>query len=56
MDTDADKARDCKISRYASLKEELSNQGWDCGLYMIEVGPRRHISKVGKDHLRSSYR
>jgi hypothetical protein len=28
-DTDADKARDCKISRYAGLKEELSNQGWD---------------------------
>jgi hypothetical protein len=29
-DTDADKARDRKISRYAGLKEELSNQGWDC--------------------------
>jgi hypothetical protein len=26
-DTDADKARDRKISRYAGLKEELSNQG-----------------------------
>jgi hypothetical protein len=26
-DTDADKARDQKISRYAGLKEELSNQG-----------------------------
>jgi hypothetical protein len=37
-DTDADKARDRKISRYAGLKEELSNQGWDCGLYTIEVG------------------
>jgi hypothetical protein len=36
--TDADKARDRKISRYAGLKEELSNQGWDCGLYTIEVG------------------
>jgi hypothetical protein len=36
-DTDADKARDCKISRYAGLKDELSNQCWDCGLYMIEV-------------------
>jgi hypothetical protein len=33
-DTDADKARDYKISRYAGFKEELSNQGWDCGLYM----------------------
>jgi hypothetical protein len=31
-DTDADKARDCKISRYAGLKEELGNKGWDCGL------------------------
>jgi hypothetical protein len=36
-DADADKARDRKISRYAGLKEELRNQGWDCGLYMIEV-------------------
>jgi hypothetical protein len=26
-DTDADKSRDHKISRYAGLKEELSNQG-----------------------------
>jgi hypothetical protein len=50
-DTDADKARDRKISRYAGLKEELSNQGWDCGLYMIEVGARVHISKVVKDRL-----
>jgi hypothetical protein len=45
-DTDADKARGRKISRYAGLKEELSNQGWDCGLYTIEVGARGHISKV----------
>jgi hypothetical protein len=37
-DTDADKARDRKISGYAGLKEELSNQGWDCGLYTIKVG------------------
>jgi hypothetical protein len=37
-DTDADKFRDRKISRYVGLKEELSNQGWDCGLYTIEVG------------------
>jgi hypothetical protein len=42
-DTDADKAMDCKMSRYAGLKEELSNQGWGCGLYMIEVGARGHI-------------
>jgi hypothetical protein len=55
-DTDADKARDCKISRYAGLKEELSNQDWDCGLYMIEVGARGHIFKVVKDRLRSLFR
>jgi hypothetical protein len=55
-DTDADKARDCKISRYAGLKEELSNQVWDCGLYTIEVGAWGHISKVVKDCLRSLFR
>jgi hypothetical protein len=37
-DTDADKARDHEISRYAGLKEELSNQGCDCGLYTVEAG------------------
>jgi hypothetical protein len=55
-DTEADKARDCKISRYVCLKEELSNQGWDCGLYTIEVGARGHISKVVKDRLQSLFR
>jgi hypothetical protein len=40
---DTDKARDYKISRYAGLREELSNQGWDCGLYMIEVGARPYF-------------
>jgi hypothetical protein len=54
-DTDADKARDCKISRYAGLKEEMSNQGWDCGLYTIEAGARGHISKVTKDRLWSLF-
>jgi hypothetical protein len=48
---DTDKVRDRKISRYAGLKQELSNRGWDCGLYMIEVGARAHISKVVKDRL-----
>jgi hypothetical protein len=37
-DTDADKARDRKISKYAGLKVALSNEGLDCGLYTIEVG------------------
>jgi hypothetical protein len=55
-DTDADKARDRKISRYAGLKEELSNQGWDCSLYMIEVGAQARISKVLKDRLLSLFR
>jgi hypothetical protein len=54
-DTDADKARDRKISRYAGLKVEPSNQGWDCGLYMIEVGARGHISKVVTDRLWSLF-
>jgi hypothetical protein len=55
-DTDADEASDPKISRYAGLKEELSNQGWYCGLYTIEVGTRGHISKVVKDCLWSLFR
>jgi hypothetical protein len=48
-------ASDRKISMYAGLKEELRNQGWDCGLYTIEVGARGHISKVVKDCLRSLF-
>jgi hypothetical protein len=55
-DTDDDKASDYKISRYAGLKEVLSDEGWDCGLYTIEVGAREHISKLVKDHLRSLFR
>jgi hypothetical protein len=51
-DTDNDKDRDCKISRYAGLKEEPSYQGWDCGLYKIEVGARGHIIKMVKDRHR----
>jgi hypothetical protein len=54
-DTDADKATDRKISRYAGLKEELSNQGWGCGQNKIEVGARGHISKLVKDHLWSLF-
>jgi hypothetical protein len=55
-DTDADKARDRKISRNAGLKEELSNEGWDCGQYTIELAAWGHISKVVKDCLRSLFR
>jgi hypothetical protein len=32
-DTDAKRAQEGKTARYADLKEELSNQGWDCNRY-----------------------
>jgi hypothetical protein len=50
-DTDAKRAEERKTARYADLKEELSNQGWDCSLYLIEVGARGHIVKSIKDRL-----
>jgi hypothetical protein len=34
-DTDAERAKECKASIYADLKTALSNEGWDCSLYMI---------------------
>jgi hypothetical protein len=37
-DTDAKKAEERKTARYADLKTALSNEGWDCSLYLIEVG------------------
>jgi hypothetical protein len=43
-------------NRYADLKEELSNQGWDCSLYLIEVAARGSIVKSVKDRLRSLFR
>jgi hypothetical protein len=55
-DMDAKRAEERKTARYADLKEELSNQGWDCSLYLIEVGARDHIVKSVKDHLRSLFR
>jgi hypothetical protein len=45
-----------KTARYADLKEELSNQGWVCSLYLIEVGTRGHIVKLVEDRLRSLFR
>jgi hypothetical protein len=51
-DTDAKRAEEHKTARYADHKEELSNQGWDCSLYLIEVGVRGHIVKLVKDRLR----
>jgi hypothetical protein len=50
-DTDAKTAQERKTARYAHLKEELSNQGWDCSLYLIEVGARGYIVKSVKDRL-----
>ena len=55
-DTDAKRAEERKASRYAGLKTALSNEGWDCSLYMIEVGARGHILKSVKDRLRSLFR
>jgi hypothetical protein len=53
---DAKRAEERKTARYADLKEELSNQGWDCSLYLIEVGGRGHIIKSVKDCFRSLFR
>jgi hypothetical protein len=55
-DTDIKRAEERKTARYADLKEELSNQGWDCSLYLIEVGTRGHIVKSVEDRLRSLFR
>jgi hypothetical protein len=55
-DTDAKRAEEHKTARYADFKVELSNQGWDCSLYLIEVGARGHIVKLVKDRLRSLFR
>jgi hypothetical protein len=47
-DTDAKRAEERKTVRYADLKEELSNQRWDCDLYLIKVGARGHVVKSVK--------
>jgi hypothetical protein len=52
-DMDAKRAKEHKTARYADLKKELSNQGWDCSLYLIKVGAR---VKSVKDRLRSLFR
>jgi hypothetical protein len=36
-DMDAKRAEEHKTARYADLKGELRNQGWDCSVYLIEV-------------------
>jgi hypothetical protein len=55
-DTDVKRAKERKTARYADLREELSKQGRDCSLYLIEVGARGHIVKSVKDHLRLLFR
>jgi hypothetical protein len=50
-DTDAKRAEERKTTRYADLKNALSNEGWDCSLYLIKVGVRGHIVKSVKDSL-----
>jgi hypothetical protein len=55
-DTDAKRADEHKTARYPNLKEELINQGWDCSLYLIEVGARGHIVMSIKDRLWSLFR
>jgi hypothetical protein len=56
LDTDAKRGEECKTMGYADLKEELSNQGWDCSLYLIEAGVQGHIVKSVKDCLWSLFR
>jgi hypothetical protein len=52
----AKRAKERKTARYADLKEELSNQGWDFSLYLIKVGALGHIVKSVKDRLWSLFR
>jgi hypothetical protein len=54
-DTDAKRTKKCKASRYADIKTALSNEGWDCSLYMIKVGAGGHIHKLVKDRLWSLF-
>jgi hypothetical protein len=55
-DTNAKRAEERKTVRYADLKIALSNEEWDCCLYLIEVGARGHIIKLVKDRLWSLFR
>jgi hypothetical protein len=55
-DTAAKRAEERKTARYADLKTALSNEGWDCSLYLMVVGARGHILKLVKDRLGSLLR
>jgi hypothetical protein len=48
-DTDVKRAEERKSARCADLKTALSNEGWDCSLYMIKGGAWGHILKSVKD-------
>jgi hypothetical protein len=53
-DTDAKRVKERKTTRYADLKtllSALSNEGWDCSLYLIKVGAKGLIFKSVKDRL-----
>jgi hypothetical protein len=54
-DNDAKRAKERKTARYAGLKIALSNEGWDCSLYLFKFGARGHIIKSVKDRLRSLF-
>jgi hypothetical protein len=54
-DADAKRAEECKTARYADLKTALSNEGWDCSLYLIKVSKWGHIIKSVKDRLWSLF-
>jgi hypothetical protein len=55
-DTYAKRAEERKTARYADLKIALSNEGWGCSLYLIEIGAQGHMIKSVKDHHRSLFR
>jgi hypothetical protein len=55
-DTDANRAEERKTARYADLKTALSNEGWDCSPYLIEIGVQGHILKSVMVHLWSLFR
>jgi hypothetical protein len=55
-DTDAKRAKERKTARYADLKVDPSNEGWDCNLYLIEVGARSHIINSVKESFWLVYR
>jgi hypothetical protein len=54
-DTDAKRAEERKTANYSDCKTALSNEGWDCSLYIIKVGARGYILKSDKDRLWSLF-